>query len=458
MEEVSPWSHETVSQSNTLTPAGGTPELNPLPPTRVRHAVVAAACSLAFVAYVHRSGFAYAGKDLKGELGLSDDDWGTIMAAFLVAYGLFEIPWGIIGDRFGARHLIAVSALGWSVLTACTGLAGWMGSVSEQVLLLLGLRFLFGAFQAGAFPAISRLMADWMPLKERATAQGIVWMSSRIGGAVAPHLMVPLILWSNWEGSLAIVAVLGFGWCAAFWPWLRNRPEQMRRVNPSELSLIAAGRTVRAASHMRVPWRRFLGSANIWALCFMYGCGGFTASFFITLLPDYLKTHRMLSEEEAKWLSSVPLACGIVACVAGGLFSDWIVRRTGHRKWGRRWHGVAGYGCAGLAILSTIWVRDVWALCALLSAAFFFFDLTMGPAWAACADIGERHAGTLGGAMNMIGNFGAAAGAKMAGYLFGKDLGWILGNDLVFVLFACSFGLGALCWLRVDVTEPLGEG
>jgi MFS family permease len=165
----------------------------------------------------------------------------------------------------------------------------------------------------------------------------------------------------------------------------------------------------------------------------------------------------MLSEEEAKWLSSVPLACGIVACVAGGLLSDWIVRRTGNRKWGRRWHGLVGYGCAGLAILSTIWVRDVWALGALLSAAFFFFDLTMGPAWAACADIGERHAGTVGGAMNMIGNFGAAAGAKMAGYLFGKEIGGFAGNEIVFVLFACSFWLGALSWLRVDVTEPLGE-
>jgi hypothetical protein len=106
-------------------------------------------------------------------------------------------------------------------------------------------------------------------------------------------------------------------------------------------------------------------------------------------------------------------------------------------------------------MLSTIWVRETWALAILLSAGFFFFDVAIGPAWAACADIGERSAGTLGGAMNMIGNFGAATGAAIAGALFGKEYGSIQGNDLVFVIFAASYWLGSLLWLGVDVTKPL---
>jgi hypothetical protein len=113
-------------------------------------------------------------------------------------------------------------------------------------------------------------------------------------------------------------------------------------------------------------------------------------------------------------------------------------------------------------------VDNVWALGALLSATFFFNDLAMGPAWAACADIGERYAGTLGGAMNMIGNIGGACGALVAGELFGRDFVLpiravtgafadvpLVGNELVFVVFACSFWLGALCWLGVDVTKPV---
>ena len=60
---------------------------------------------------------------------------------------------------------------------------------AERVLVvafLVLLRFLFGAFQAGTFPSISRMMADWMPTTERGSAQGTIWMSSRMGGALAP--------------------------------------------------------------------------------------------------------------------------------------------------------------------------------------------------------------------------------------------------------------------------------
>jgi hypothetical protein len=87
----------------------------------------------------------------------------------------------------------------------------------------------------------------------------------------------------------------------------------------------------------------------------------------------------------------------------------------------------------------------------------------MGPAWACCADIGGRYAGTLGGTMNMVGNFGAALMAVVVGYLFGQvftvRLGGaayvFVGNTLVFVIFACSFWLAALCWLGVNVERPL---
>ena len=75
-----------------------------------------------------------------------------------------------------------------------------------------------------------------------------------------------------------------------------------------------------------------------------------------------------------------------------------------------------------------------------------------GPAWAACADIGERYAGTLGGAMNMIGNLAGAVGASLAGNLFQAGH-----PQLVFIIFASSFWLASLCWLMVDVTKPLTE-
>ena len=85
-----------------------------------------------------------------------------------------------------------------------------------------------------------------------------------------------------------------------------------------------------------------------------------------------------------------------------------------------------------------------------LCLIFFCNDLNMGPAWASCADVGERYAGTVGGAMNMFGNLFGACSMLMAGYLF--RLGE---SKTLFAVYAGCFVLGSLAWLMVDVTKPL---
>ncbi len=108
----------------------------------------------------------------------------------------------------------------------------------------------------------------------------------------------------------------------------------------------------------------------------------------------------------------------------------------------------------------SVWLGVVYGL------TFFGNDLSMGPAWAAASDIGERHAGTVAGAMNMLASLMAAVAAVVAGQFFhAADLAEKAGDlaahrldmTLPFVLFAASYFLGALCWLRVDVTETMPQ-
>lgn len=434
-------------------------------PTRVRYRVLAAASALAIVTYILRVGFAAASKNLEGPLGLNERHLGYLMAAFLISYGLFEIPWGLIGDRLGVRTMLAVVALGGSITTAGVALAALLpvDSVGPLAVLIV-LRALFGMFQAGTFPGLSRMMADWMPVGERGSAQGVIWMSSRLGGTLAPLILGGIaaaigVATMTWSTPLVLAAGLGLAWCVGFWVWFRDRPEAMPSVNAAELAVIAsrrssAGGTGRA--HGPVPWSTMLGSGNAWALCLMYGFLGCSGNFFLTMLPTYLRKHRGLSDVTTDWLTSVPFACGVAACLLGGLVSDAITRRYGGRR-GRRIVGAAGMALAASAFLATIGVRDVGVLAALLGVTFFANDLAMAPAWAAASDIGERYAGTLGGAMNMMANLMGAGGALMAGTLF--EAGY---TRLPFVLFSASYLLGALCWLRVDASRtlapPTGSG
>jgi sugar phosphate permease len=424
----------------------------PAAPTKVRYQVLAAGCLLAVLTYIHRLSFVSGLPYIKESLELDDELMGYVTAAFLLAYGTFQVPGGLLGDRFGSRHLLSIQVLSWSLLTGGVALVAALPATGAFAFLLV-IRFLFGACQAGAFPVWSRVVADWMPLQERGLAQGTIWTFSRLGGALAPFLFLWLLtVFGTWTAVFWIVSGLGVVWCAGFWPWFRNRPEEMPQVNVAERALIASGRPPRLAATGPLPWRRMLGSASAWGLCLMYGFVGFTGNFITALLPLYLRDHRHLSAEATTWLAGLPLAFGMVSCVLGGFLSDWFIRRTGNRKWGRRLNAAVGLVIGSLVVLSVPRVQDLWLLGLCLSVWFFCNDLTMGPAWASCADIGGRFAGTVSGAMNMTGALAGAAGMALAGALLRRGQA-----ELMFLGFACSYGAAALCWLLVDVTKPLAQ-
>ena len=454
-------------------------EIEARPATHVRFLVLASACLLAVVTYIHRSGFQTNSPELLRDFGMDVRHLGAMTVAFTIAYGLFEVPWGRFGDRLGARWLLLAIILGGSAMTAAVTCASlvprmslsvpWFGSVSTQLLFLLALRFLFGMFQAGTFPVMSRLLADWMPTTERGSAQGLLWMCSRGGGVLAPIFMTWLfLLIGNWKMPLILGAALGLVWAVMIWPWLRNRPEDAPWVSKAEAALIAAGRAQKKpASHGAAPWGAILRSSNIWALWGMYGFLGFSGNFFLFLLANYLQVFRHFTKETTTMLTVSPFVGGLVGCIAGGVLSDAIVRQTGNRRLGRRAVGASGMTLAAVLMACSPWVKDPLWLGILYGFTFLGNDLAMGPAWAAASDIGERHAGTIAGAMNMFASLTAAVMAIVAGQIFhaaaeAETAGDMAGHQfymvLPFVLFAASYLLGALCWLRVDVTETIPQG
>src|SRR5262245_54380478 len=170
------------------------PALDQAAPTRVRYVVLAVACSLAVLTYVQRQGFVACTPYIQEDLELDDKQMGYLTAVWLVAYGLFQVPGGLLGDRFGARHVLTILVLGWSLMVGLSALTatlppgGWLVFACLMVL-----RFLFAGFQAGGFPVLARVIADWMPTPQRGFAQGSVWALSRLGGALVPPLAVLLI-------------------------------------------------------------------------------------------------------------------------------------------------------------------------------------------------------------------------------------------------------------------------
>src|SRR5262249_15191804 len=152
-----------------------------------------------------------------------------------------------------------------------------------------------------------------------------------------------LVIFGTWTTPFLVMAGLGVLWCAWFWPWFRDRPEEMRSANRGELALIASGRVAGPVQRGPVPWSKILGSVNVWALCAVYGFIGFAGNFFTNMMPMYLgPAHRNLTGWTFTVVAALPLAAGLGACVLGGICSDWILRRWHSRKWGRRLIGAVG--------------------------------------------------------------------------------------------------------------------
>src|SRR4029453_5908896 len=112
-------------------------------------------------------------KSIINDLGLTSvADLTWALTAFSLAYAIFEVPTGYLGDRFGTRKTLVRIVLWWSLFTVVRGWAGVpiLGVVVITLPARVAVRFLFGIGEAGAYPNISKVIYTWFPSSERGRA------------------------------------------------------------------------------------------------------------------------------------------------------------------------------------------------------------------------------------------------------------------------------------------------
>src|SRR5437763_9762800 len=185
--------------------------------SRARARVLTFAFFLAVVTFLDRICISAAAPFMMEDLGLTVLQMSAVFGAFTLAYSLFEIPSGWLGDTRGPRRVLTRIVVWWSAFTMLTGAA--RGFVS-----LLSIRFLFGAGEAGAFPNVSRVFSRWFPLRERGTANGVLFLGSRVGGMLSAPIALLLIGRWGWRAAFILFGALGIVWSAGWWTWFRDRP------------------------------------------------------------------------------------------------------------------------------------------------------------------------------------------------------------------------------------------
>src|SRR6266850_3831102 len=290
--------------------------------TRARFTLLRFAFFLSVVTFLDRVCIASAASSIREDLHLTAVEMGWVFSAFTLAYAIFEIPSGWLGDTIGPRKVLTRIVLWWSVFTMATG-AAW------NYTSLLAFRFLFGAGEAGAFPNASRSFSQWFPTRERGRAHGIIFMGTRLGGALAPPLAVALIAAIGWRRSFWVFGSLGVFWAGLWWRWFRDDPAKHPSVNANELEIIQHDRTV-GTKGQGIEWR-FLLSRNLLFICLTYFDFGYGLYFYLTWLQTYLREARGFSASQASLLASLVLLSGAGASIIGGFWTDSWVKRYGLR-------------------------------------------------------------------------------------------------------------------------------
>jgi ACS family glucarate transporter-like MFS transporter len=438
-------------------------------PTNVRYVVLAWACSLSMITYIDRVCISRVAGDMTRDLGLTSQQMGWIFSAFALAYAAFEVPSGWLGDKFGPRLVLCRIVLWWSLFTALTGLVypfswdlGWFTFNAFGLLLII--RFLFGAGEAGAYPNIARALRNWFPYSRRGMAQGLLWMFGRWGGALAPLLIafiaggadVAFSLGLGWRAAFIVFGAVGALWVVAFAIFFRDHPDQHAKVNEAERAYIR-GSVPEPVKPPPMSWSTTLSSPTLWCLSLMYFCSNAGWYFFITWHVEYYRTVLGLEGRDLSIAAGAPLFFGGIACLGGGFITDWMVRLLG-RRWGRTAQGAIAYFCGGAFFTAALFAYETpWLAVACLCMASFVKDFAISASWSTCIDIGHRYSGTVAGFMNMVGNLGGVVSPPILVWLAeppGQPTRW----DVALVYSATMFFIAAVAWLFINPKHVIVYG
>lgn len=411
-------------------------------PTRTRHVVLWMTVLAYLITYMDRVVIATAAPSIQEEFGFSLVTMGWIFASFQIAYALFQIPGGWLGDRFGPRRALSGVVLWWSAFTAATALTWSAGS-------MMVCRFLFGMGEAGAFPIATRSLSRWTLPAERGWAQGLTHAGARLGGAITPVFVALLIVSFGWRMPFVAFALLGVAW-AGLWFWFyRDTPREHRSVNAAELALIE-GELGQGKPRTSVPWRKLLAQPQLWTLSAMYFCYAYCINIFLTWFPKYLHDARGYDLAMMGLFASMPLMAGVVGDLAGGWGSDKLVKRGAGLKMARRVVAIVGFLIAAAMIPLAAAIEAPIASILCFCVALFGLELTVGVSWAVTLDIGGEYAGSVSAVMNTLGNIGAAIAAAVTGYIVSAS-GWFA----AFAVLAVLCLIAAALFLRIDASRPL---
>ncbi|GAB0095292.1 putative inorganic phosphate cotransporter [Sergentomyia squamirostris] len=392
-------------------------------------------------------------EDSGGEFEWSEELQGVILSAFYWGYVITHLPGGLLAEKFGGKYTLSLGIFSTAIFTLITPVTiEWGGSTA-----LIVLRFLEGLGEGTTFPALSALLAQWIPLKERSKLGALVFGGGLVGTILGNSISgVLLHNIDGWHSVFYFFGGLGCLWFVLFVVLCYSNPESHPFISDEEKAYLKEelGTLERDKNLPPTPWRAIFTSGPMLALI----CAqvGHDWGFFImvTDLPKYMSDVLKFSIKENGIYSSLPYALMWIVAILTGFLSDWMISRkiftiTAARKW---FTGIAAVGPAIFIVAASYAGCDRTLVVILFTIAMgimgtFYPGMKVNP-----LDLSPNYAGTL---MAITNGIGAITGI-LAPYVVGvmtpnrSITEWRLVFWIAFIIFVVTTVVYSI-WASGDV-------
>ncbi len=435
------------------------------PPGRspwMRWQMVAMLVSFSFMSWFNRVSMPVAyDVQIKQQSGISPEDMGWVYSALLFSYMVCMTPGGWLIDRFGPWAALAVMGLGTAVFGALTGIAGLPLLVAAGLLLpaLFVIRSLMGILSAPVYPASSRIVANWVPVSQRARANGLVQGAAAVGIACTFPVFGALVDRFDWQIAFVISGAVT-GLLALAWLVFGSDYPASHRFNSAPAAPAIAGDAPAvspASVALPAPWWTLLANRSLMLLTLSYAAVGYVEYLFFFWMHYYFKDVLKLGAGHSRTYAAILT----LAMAAGMVLGGWAGDRLRMRHGGRGSIAlVPALGlCAGAAfmMLGVLAHEPVWIV-TLLALALAAIGATEAPVWTMAVELGKHHGGTAAAICNTGGNAG-----MLAPIVTPWVSGWITRNYGVSELAGWQWGiglgsaiavLGAILWFWITPDQP----
>jgi ACS family hexuronate transporter-like MFS transporter len=369
---------------------------------------------------------------IQHNIPLSNEQFSWLQTSFLLSYAALYAIGGRLLDWLGTRRGFLLIMLWWSL--ACA-----LHSFATGFFLLLMARFLLGAGEGGAFPAATRVVAEWIDPPQRSTAMGLINAGTAVGSLLAPPIIGFILLHSGWHAVFLVAGGSGLVW--VMW-WALSYREKAADVSRG-IEDVEPARPVR--------WLDVIRLHNVQAFVFAKFMSDSAWYFLLFWLPKYLYDARGFDIRQVSYYAWIPYAASGVGSFLGGWFSSVLLERGKSLDAARK----IALGCcaAAMPVVMLVSLAPVSMALVFFSIAFFAQQAWSGLVMTLPADIFPLNAvGTVAGLIGFGGAIGGAIFGVVAGFLLshGVSYGELFATVGTFHLI----GFAAIV-LRAGRIEPL---